>query len=963
MAIQPTSAVLKPSSPTTFVATPLPDQKVLIPGEPRVDRSHPMPTLSHPPRSTTNLTLDSGANAIGSPSNVSTGFTVLGILIILVALLKIIACFRNAFCPPRQYIVVSNRQSRSQSSKRKTFMEMVFDALTWFIKTMIRLAREYISGKGQRPSTKNNARTKNRPITLAPTTASSLTTNPRPPVLKPDPVHLGRRQQGHVASRTLLAQTLTLPSHATVTPTSKLGDDDDAMESSLPRRHRRCTHTKIKPTAYISQPTSHVAPGQENISHDDLPFCDPGRRPESCHALKQEGPSASSLPSQRYALERYGYKARYCQDLHQQQHQQQHQPHQQQYQLLHHYDSTATVHQAASSHWQMVMSNTDDHTERDFEWRQQQLKGQRSERDSYHYYQYPSHLDRQKQHYSSQRIYPEMPASSSRRRNQPQRNYKEEDPDDMSLTEDSDALESGDEEDQTSSGFPYEDVEEDFDMEEENEQVPQGRQARGGRRKTESTPKHSSKTSAASSSRSKTKPASTRGSVSAATARSAASTASSRSRKPPANSTEDDDDDGDDIIDEEDEVDDDEEEEEEQEVRQRGQNTRAQTRKAAAKRQEFSSVSSEEEDDDQADMEDEEIDLEDDADELGGNEEEDIDIGMDENQEDEEEEEEDEDEDEEGEEDEEDEESTSTPSRNGARKGAASSGAGRQKGKGRAKGGAKSDFTEDEFSDDDFSTPQPGMGFGGNLTKRQRSKLDGSEALSLDFLELPSAASRKRHRTEEELALKKSELSRRRKNMTAQRAEQDKIDTINRLLKKQAGKRKKGGGDDEDGAGGEGGGARRGEGPDGQKVRKSRYIVPPTYLRTIFRVEGTTLSIPEVSIDRTLEWMKDSIREPKGVKHLVAVSAAAEAEASGQMSHPVEAEAAIGGSTTEPVKVHKPIEILEEPLLPPKAPKYPAPRGHCVVEGCSQTWKYRGVKSKKQVCGLEHLRLVESGSS
>lgn len=46
------------------------------------------------------------------------------------------------------------------------------------------------------------------------------------------------------------------------------------------------------------------------------------------------------------------------------------------------------------------------------------------------------------------------------------------------------------------------------------------------------------------------------------------------------------------------------------------------------------------------------------------------------------------------------------------------------------------DDEEDEFSDDDFSNPQMGMGFGGLMTKRQRSKLDVHD-VSLELFELP----------------------------------------------------------------------------------------------------------------------------------------------------------------------------------------------------------------------------------
>jgi INO80 complex subunit B len=45
--------------------------------------------------------------------------------------------------------------------------------------------------------------------------------------------------------------------------------------------------------------------------------------------------------------------------------------------------------------------------------------------------------------------------------------------------------------------------------------------------------------------------------------------------------------------------------------------------------------------------------------------------------------------------------------------------------------------------------------------------------------------------TQEEEQLRKSEVARKRKNQSIQRAEKDKADTINRLLKKQASKSKK----------------------------------------------------------------------------------------------------------------------------------------------------------------------------
>ncbi|CAG8624791.1 6824_t:CDS:2, partial [Acaulospora colombiana] len=74
------------------------------------------------------------------------------------------------------------------------------------------------------------------------------------------------------------------------------------------------------------------------------------------------------------------------------------------------------------------------------------------------------------------------------------------------------------------------------------------------------------------------------------------------------------------------------------------------------------------------------------------------------------------------------------------------------------------------------------------LTKRQRAKLN--ENYEQDLLQLPMEPMRKKHLTEEEIQLRKSEIARRRKNQSIQRAEQDKMDTINRLLKKQATKKR-----------------------------------------------------------------------------------------------------------------------------------------------------------------------------
>ncbi|KAL8736418.1 MAG: hypothetical protein Q9166_000210 [cf. Caloplaca sp. 2 TL-2023] len=74
------------------------------------------------------------------------------------------------------------------------------------------------------------------------------------------------------------------------------------------------------------------------------------------------------------------------------------------------------------------------------------------------------------------------------------------------------------------------------------------------------------------------------------------------------------------------------------------------------------------------------------------------------------------------------------------------------------------------------------------MTKRQRSRLD--QVMGSDFLQLPMEPQIKKHLTAEEHNIRRSEMARRRKNLSEKRNEEEKLDTINRLLKKQAPKRR-----------------------------------------------------------------------------------------------------------------------------------------------------------------------------
>ncbi|GAA97454.1 uncharacterized protein L969DRAFT_91361 [Mixia osmundae IAM 14324] len=91
-------------------------------------------------------------------------------------------------------------------------------------------------------------------------------------------------------------------------------------------------------------------------------------------------------------------------------------------------------------------------------------------------------------------------------------------------------------------------------------------------------------------------------------------------------------------------------------------------------------------------------------------------------------------------------------------------------------GGANSDFSEDSAMTNS------------RMTARQRAKELGDEGETL--LELPTKKppKAKKQFTEQEMQLRKSENARKRKNLSDRKLEEEKTETINRLLKKQAGK-------------------------------------------------------------------------------------------------------------------------------------------------------------------------------
>jgi Ino eighty subunit 2 len=83
------------------------------------------------------------------------------------------------------------------------------------------------------------------------------------------------------------------------------------------------------------------------------------------------------------------------------------------------------------------------------------------------------------------------------------------------------------------------------------------------------------------------------------------------------------------------------------------------------------------------------------------------------------------------------------------------------------------------------------------MTARQRARYVSAEPE--EFLSLPDTGPKRKQLTEEERALKRAELARRRKNLSEKRLEEEKQDTLDRLLKKRAPRARRGQNDETSG--------------------------------------------------------------------------------------------------------------------------------------------------------------------
>ncbi|KAK4703303.1 Ino eighty subunit 2, partial [Phenoliferia sp. Uapishka_3] len=126
---------------------------------------------------------------------------------------------------------------------------------------------------------------------------------------------------------------------------------------------------------------------------------------------------------------------------------------------------------------------------------------------------------------------------------------------------------------------------------------------------------------------------------------------------------------------------------------------------------------------------------------------------------------------------------------------ASSSTAGGKKGKGKSKRRAAEDaFSDASEEEDHYSDASADSSFssGVRLTARQRAKEMGGPN-GMEYQSLPNAVVAKHpvvKLTEAEVALRRSENSRKRKHQSDKRLEDEKTETINRLLKKQVGRQR-----------------------------------------------------------------------------------------------------------------------------------------------------------------------------
>ncbi|KAK0196950.1 hypothetical protein F5146DRAFT_1129747 [Armillaria mellea] len=217
---------------------------------------------------------------------------------------------------------------------------------------------------------------------------------------------------------------------------------------------------------------------------------------------------------------------------------------------------------------------------------------------------------------------------------------------------------------------------------------------------------------------------------------------------------------------------------------------------------------------------------------------------------------------------------------------------------------------------------------------------DGDTAVSV-------SKGRKKQLNETELALRREETARKRKNLSEKKLEDEKVETINRLLKKQTRPR-----------GGKRNGTTTGTGtPSGVKAQNDSD-------EEAMEVEGSTEeALPAPIIPVMYRWISSS--RPLTVDP----SPGAEEKMDVDDKVPEEKMDVDGAAEKEKPDSNEgkkmiltfsvPPSLLPEGETHPPAPPKPIPK--CNVEGCQLNRKYRLVRNQDMgACGMAHLKLLQA---
>ncbi|KZT74739.1 hypothetical protein DAEQUDRAFT_753489 [Daedalea quercina L-15889] len=238
---------------------------------------------------------------------------------------------------------------------------------------------------------------------------------------------------------------------------------------------------------------------------------------------------------------------------------------------------------------------------------------------------------------------------------------------------------------------------------------------------------------------------------------------------------------------------------------------------------------------------------------------------------------------------------------------------------------------DDEDDDDALSTRSTSVATAGTnkaLTARQAVLANVVDASHVSLGPTPNSR-KKKPLTEMELALKREETARKRRNLTEKKLEDEKTETINRLLKKQSRARGK------------------------RNALATAEDRPSTGGGADDGEEGVEAEPPEPVTPTMYRWVSTSRFPPT---QEVEGEAATEKKMSLSFSVPVsvipQAEQFESASASTAMDVDK-------PSAPLRSAEHVQAR--CDVQGCSEQRKYRLVRDfAKGACGMAHLKALEA---